>query len=169
MSTQRISLAKVAGSAADVIEQQFQLWQQARVGREFPADVQSAVDDFAEKLKANSAQSPIVYFAEWVDMWSMGSDIHDLQGKCGTAIDGQRYSASCHRPPLFYTPTTIDDEPTQESLWLKRRLEEATDAWAKLVPSWVVVILREPISGSLLDEELVASLSCPPDWLSSTR
>src|SRR5438045_5884503 len=94
-----------------------------------------------------------------------GNQVPELNNKRGRAINGRRFSGCCHSPPLAFTPTTIDAEPTQESLWLKRRLEEATDAWDPLVPDWILVILREALDGTVLDEELLAALKKVPSWL----
>jgi hypothetical protein len=166
MATQRVSLAKIGGAAARVVARQFELWEQTQVDGEFPPEVQFSLDNFAEKLRANSCDLPIVYFAEWIDMWSMGNLVPELGNERATAIIGRSYWACCHAPPIVFKTTTIDGDPPQESHWLKRRLDEATDAWDEVVPEWVIVLLREPLAGTVLDNELLASLSVVPTWLS---
>jgi len=167
MAIQRVILAKIGGAAANVVARQFERWERTQVDDEFPPDVQFTVDNFAEQLRANAAQPPIVYFAEWIDMWSMGNTVPELGNKGASAIIGRKYWACCHAAPIGFKTTTIGDEPPQESYWLKRRLEEAADAWDELVPEWVIVLLREPLGGSVLDDELLASLKVVPNWLTA--
>jgi hypothetical protein len=169
MATQRISLAKVGGAAADEIARQFQQWEQTRLHDEFPATIQFALDEFAEVLRTHSSELPIVYFSEWIDTWSMGDLIPSLGDERAVMIHGRRYEACCHRPPILLKSTTIAGEPTQESEWLKCRLEEAKDAWHELVPNWVIIVMREPLGGLVEDDELVRSLQKIPDWLIGAR
>jgi hypothetical protein len=175
MATQRVSLAKIGGAAAAHIAQRFQLWSQARQGDDFPAQVQVDVDAFAETLREHSAKLPILYFSEWIDMWSMGDLLPELGARLpgggntkACTVSGRRYEACCHAPPIRFQTATIDGEPPQESMWLKPRLEEAQNAWAEVVTDWVIVILREPLGGSVADSEVAESLESVPSWLTST-
>src|SRR5213080_430481 len=114
MATQRVTLAKIGGAAAETIANQFRLWQQARRDDEFPAEVQIALDEFAEILRAHSAELPVAYFSEWIDMWSMGDLIPALGDDQAVTVFGRRYQACCHHEPVTFKSTTIAGEPTQE-------------------------------------------------------
>jgi hypothetical protein len=162
---QRISLAKLGGAAARAVAGLFQRWEQARQDDEFPVEVQLELDAFAVALRAHSAELPIVYFSEWIDMWSMGDLIPALGNEKAITILGRRYEACCHHPNISVKATTIGGEPPQETIWLMHRLEEAKDAWAELVSEWVVVILREPLGPLVEDHEREAALLQCPNWL----
>ena len=54
-----------------------------------------------------------------------------------------------------------------ESDWYIRRLREAVAAWVRVVDKSVLVVLRWAFDGSVTDDEVRASLSRVPDWLSS--
>jgi hypothetical protein len=165
MATQRVMLAKIGGAAADAIARQFRVWEQSREGEEFPVETQRAVDKFAEALRAHAAEPPVVYFSQWIDMWSMSNLVPELGNRHAVSICGRRYWACCHRKPIRFKPDIIADEPTQESKWLRRRLKEAKDAWGDLVPEWVIVVLREPLGPLISDDEIAASQERVPPWI----
>lgn len=165
MATQRVTMAKIAGRSAAIVAQSFRRWQETRQEDEFPAAVRDAVDTFADQLRANAHVPPVVFFAEWVDLWSMGDLIPGLGDERAVVIGGTRYQACCHQPPVSFKTTTIVGEPSQESQWLKRRLEEATDAWEPLARDAVIVVLRESLGALVTDEELADSLDTVPSWL----
>ena len=48
------------------------------------------------------------------------------------------------------------------------RLHEAMVAWQELVERSVLIVLREVVGGLVTDEQLVASLSVVPDWLTDS-
>jgi len=168
MATQRVTLAKIGGEAAAYIERQFRAWARTKHDHNFPPEVQAALDKLAEALRAHAAEPPIVYFSEWIDMWSMGDLVPALGDQKAVVVTGQRYEACCHHPPIAFKADIIADEPTQESVWLKHRLDEAEDAWEELASDWIIVILREPLGGLVTDDELVSSLQDNPDWLATS-
>jgi hypothetical protein len=165
MATQRVILAKIGGVAADVIAQRFRVWEQSRQGDEFPVETQLAVDKFAESLGAHAAEPPVVYFSQWIGMWSMGNLVPELGSRHAVSVCGRRYCACCHQKPIRFKPEIIADEPTQESDWLRRRLKEARHAWDWLVSAWVIVVLREPLGPLVEDDEIANSLQNLPAWL----
>ena len=102
-----------------------------------------------------------VYFAEWIDRWLTGSTVpgpgavvgHRFEATCATAVEAAKLAECCG--------TQWD-----EQRWLAARLREAAAAWEPLVGPTVVVVLREVLGGSTMDEEVVASLVGVPAWLS---
>jgi hypothetical protein len=80
LPTQRITVAKVGGAAADVVVRRLQEWSAARPttdpnewsSEQWPRSVRHAADQFAVQLRAHALAPPVIYFTDWVDMWSMG-------------------------------------------------------------------------------------------------
>jgi hypothetical protein len=167
MPTQRVTLAKIGGLAADAIEHQFELWSRQKSGEDYPENIQQSVDEFAEILRLHAAKPPVVYFSEWIDMWSMGDLILGFGNAPVTKVDGIVYQACCHRPPICFKSTRIGDEPTQESEWLLHRLREAENAWGELVPNYVIVVLRRVVGGLVEDGEIEAAQQSLPDWVNA--
>ncbi|HEY2412306.1 MAG TPA: hypothetical protein VGI40_08695 [Pirellulaceae bacterium] len=141
------------------------LWSRQKSGDELPAKVRHVVDEFAELLRAHAAEPPVVYYGEWIDMWSMGDVLPSLGDDRVVVIDGLHYQACCHRPPIRFKITTIGDEPSQELQWLLNRLREAEDAWDELAPNYVILLLRKVTGGLVEDREIEEAQSMMPDWL----
>jgi hypothetical protein len=167
MPTQRVTLAKIGGLAADAIERQFALWSSRRIGDSYPEHVRRSLDEFAISLCAHASKPPVVYFSQWIDMWSLGDLLPGLGDDRAATIDGIKYQACCHRPPIRFRTTIIGDDPPQESNWLVNRLREAEDAWAELVPNYIIVVVREVVGGLVEDNEMDAAQEHVPDWLTA--
>src|SRR5205809_4781704 len=154
MATQRMTVATLAGDSAAAVTALFRSW---RTGYD-PA----AVDRFCAALRDNGLSLPIVYFCEWIDRWLMGDLVpgpeavagHRFEATCGTTREAAEWSRRC-------------GNQFPEQLWLAARLRESAEAWSSLIPEAVVVVLREPLGPSTLDEEVTASLDHVPQWLRS--
>ncbi len=80
MAAQRITVAKLAGRSADVVLLRLEAWAAVRrasdptewSGEQWPPIVRRRADGFADRLRAHALSLPVVYFAEWADLWSMG-------------------------------------------------------------------------------------------------
>ena len=166
MPTQRITLAKIGGVAAAHVERRFATWLALRQGDDWPALARQEFDQFAEALRANAAFPPIVYFSEWIDMWSGGDLVPTLRRPLKLGIRGDRYEACCHRVPVKLGGLTSAPQKAQEATWLIARVDEANAAWSDLVDDSVIVILREVLAPLVEDEELESSLGMVPSWLS---
>lgn len=175
MASQRIVLSKVAGAAAVHIRSQFQRWQAARLSgcgeaentpgsHEFPESVRTGIDQFADALREHAAQPPVVYYSEWADLWSMGDLLPGLYNPESVTISGTRVEACCHEAGWVRTAIARLSQ-TQEEAWLRARLREALDAWQKLLDDQVLIVIREPLGGSVTDDELTDSLTSLPEWL----
>jgi hypothetical protein len=166
MATQRIILVKIGGIAANTVAEMFDRWLASRIeGDAFPDNVQDEVDCFAESLRGHAADLPVVYYAEWIDMWSMGDVVPALRNRQSNVVYGRRFEASCRKPPINFRPGKIANSQVQEEVWLSKRLQEACRAWKPLVTNAVIVIVREPLGAIVEDEELMKSLESVPDWL----
>jgi hypothetical protein len=182
LASQRITVAKIGGLAADVALQRLRAWSAARQTdnpnewspAQWPEEVRQHADDFADQLRAHAFAPPVVHFIEWVDMWSMG----DLFGLRLTPSDGpmplvvyaDRYEIFGYNLPdggrLAQHLATAGAQQWEEMDWFIGRLLEALDAWQKLVERAMIIVLRKVLDASVLDEEVVASLKRVPDWLS---
>ena len=80
MASQRITVAKVGGMAAEVVMVRLRDWVSARQtddltdwsSEQWPLSVRSRADAFADRLRSHALSLPVVHFAEWADLWSMG-------------------------------------------------------------------------------------------------
>jgi hypothetical protein len=175
MAAQRIVLSKVAGAAAVHIRTQFQRWQSALIGcgkeappgsHEIPVSVRNRIDQFANALREHAAQPPVVYYSEWADLWSGGDLLPGLYSPEPVTISGTRVEACCHEADQVQAAIARLPQ-TQEEAWLQARLREALDAWQELLDDQVLIVIREPLGGSVTDDGLTASLTGVPEWLHS--
>jgi hypothetical protein len=167
MATQRLILAKISGAAAEKVAEQFRRWEQLAADSRNLDHLSRAVDHFAETLCAHAHRPPVTYFAQWIDLWSMGDFVPGLGRDQSVVVGTGRFEACCHDLPVAVSATTIDGAVSQETLWLKNRINEAEQAWADLASASVLVILREPLGSMVTDEELLASQLSVPPWLSA--
>jgi hypothetical protein len=167
MATQRLIVTKIGGQAAQVVAELFQAWQHHVTADRSPSEISSAVDGFAEQLIAHAHCPPILYFAQWIDLWSMGDLVPGLGNDRALVVAGRRFEACFHKPPVAVRTTTINGEEAQETCWLRNHLREAEFAWSELAPEAVIVVLREPLGALVTDEVLVESFRASPPWLAA--
>lgn len=165
MASQRVTLIKVGGVAARIVASKFRQWQADLNHGQLAEEARLAIDAYVEVLRVNAHAPPVVYFAEWIHLWSMGDLLPGLGDARAVTLAGNRFEVCCHQPPVQFQATTIAGAMSQESRWLKQRLAEAEDAWGSLVSESVVIIVREPLGGLVSDEEISASLKTVPNWL----
>jgi hypothetical protein len=183
LASQRITIAKVGGLAADVILPRFREWSAARCtdnqdpgewsSEQWPQEVRKQADDFAERLRAHAFAPPVVHFIEWADLWSMG-DLFDQwltppDGPTPLVVYADRFQLFGYALPdrgrLSEHLASAGPQQSPEEDCFVRCLHEAVTAWQELVERAVVVVLRQNFQASALDEEVVASLSNIPEWL----
>jgi len=155
MATPRLTVATVAGEAGTAVEALFRSWRTAQAALD-PA----VVDWFCEQLRANGARLPIVYFCEWVDRWLMGDLVPGPR-----AVRGDCFEAACLSPAEAAAWAGRCGGQFPEQVWLAARLREAAEAWQPLAGSPAIVVVRQVLSTSATDQELMASLSGVPSWL----
>jgi hypothetical protein len=181
VATQRITIAKIGGAAADVIELRLREWSAARQttdpnewsSEQWPPDLRRQADSFANQLRTHALVLPVVYFIEWADLWSMG-DLYPrwLTPSSGNAplyIHANRFEIYGYGLPdggrLADHLSSAGPRQWEESDWYASKLSEAVGAWQHLVDRSMLIVLREVVGGLTTDEELVASLDHVPDWL----
>jgi hypothetical protein len=103
---------------------------------------------------------PVVYFCEWVDHWLMGDQVSRPN-----AISGQVYQVTCLSPDEARGWADNCGDQYAEQGWLAARLREAAEGWGTITDEYIVVLVREVLGGSTLDEEVMESLRRVPAWL----
>ena len=184
MASQRVTIAKIGGIAADFALMRLRAWAEARNTDDpdewgvdqWPADIRLQVDDFAERLRANAVRPPVVYFVEWSDPWSMG-DIYTRwltpPGSRGPLqIYGNRFQVFAYALPDRgrldrYLARAGGQWADEYDLYVVR-LREAVKSWKSLVDGGVIIVLREVLGGLVTDEELAESLADLPEGRKST-
>jgi hypothetical protein len=181
MAAQRITIAKVAGEAAGVVLRRLQGWADARrtsdpeewSNEQWPPEVRRRVDAFAERLRSHAAEPPVVHYAEWADLWSMG----DVFMRWLTPPDGSRplYVHADHVEVYGYGLPDggrlarhlagAGPQLFEEYTLFGSRLREAVEAWRSCADRAALVVLREVVGGLVTDDELTASLAVVPEWL----
>lgn len=53
-----------------------------------------------------------------------------------------------------------------EYVWFVGRLQETLDAWREMTEQAAIIVIREVVGGLHTDEDMLASLSRVPEWLS---
>jgi hypothetical protein len=181
LATQRVTVAKVGGIAADVALLRLRGWAAARKDADpdewssdqWPSNVRIQADAFADRLRANSLSLPVIYFVEWSDLWSMG----DLFSRWLTppggpppfSIHADRFEVYAYALPdagrLGRHLTAAGPQQFGEYDHFVGRLRDAIGAWQELAEQAALIVLREVVGGLVTDDELKTSLSVVPDWL----
>lgn len=180
MASQRISVAKIGGVAAEAVRKRFDRWsaacntadQHEWALEKWPLSVRCEIDAFADQLRTYAYAPPVVYFAEWSDLWSMWDvfqNCFSLKSEgCRPPVFGDRYELWCYALP---DEGRLRDRLAQlkpewpESQLLVQRLNEALTAWGDLVEQVAIVLCREVVGGLVTDDELVEALQQLPRWL----
>jgi hypothetical protein len=160
MATQRLTIATIAGVAGEFVLSRFREWQALHSAGKWLREHGSAVDRFHDRVKENQAIPPVIYFAEWIDHWSMGDKVPGPG-----AASGSRVEVWCGSLDEVRKRADSCGDQFQEDRWLRARLREAADAWQSLVGGGTMVIFREVLEGSVTDEQIQVSLHEVPDWL----
>ena len=182
MASQRVTVAKVGGMAADVALLRLRGWAAAREaadldewsGDQWPSSVRLQADAFADRLRANSLSPPVIHFVEWSDLWSMGDVftrwLTPPGGPPPLGIHADRFEVYGYALPdggrLDRHLTRAGPQQFGEYDRFAGRLREAVWAWQGLAERAALIVLREVVGGLVTDDELKASLSSVPDWLS---
>src|SRR5262249_17402827 len=78
MASQRLTIAKIAGAASSAALDLFRRWRSERLvddpsewsAEQWPKHVRQHADKWALNLRQNGIKPPILFFAEYVDLWS---------------------------------------------------------------------------------------------------
>lgn len=179
MPSQILTVAKIGGVSAELLRQRFLEWHNARRPREpseftpedWPSKIRCRADAFADDLRKNAHAPPIIFYVEYVDLWS----ICPLQRHIGEdyflQIMGNRYELALVDLPL--APAVYqglchvieskrgDDE---DRLFGVVALKAAS-AWENIVEKAVLVFLRQVIGEHVEDHDIETSLDQSPAWI----
>jgi hypothetical protein len=165
MTSQRLTIAKLGGRSAQDVAALFHAWQKYTAEDGSPSEFAVAIDAFATRLREHAHCPPVLYFAEWIDLWSMGDLVPGLGDERAVIVASSRFEVACHNSPIRIQATTIAGEETQETRWLRNRIQEAQDAWSEVTQESVIIVIREVLGALVTDEELMESLGSTPPWL----
>ena len=180
MASQRLIIAKIAGAAATYTLELFTRWSGGREGcgstgwfpRLWPESVREEADDWAASLRENGHKPPVVFFAEYVDLWSYSPPDRYFGEHGLIQVLSNRYELYCIQLPLSASAQTEIHNVRVNGQWSEDRLfgimiEEAVAAWNELVKDdpAVLVFIRRITAGAAEDHEITASLAGTPPWL----
>lgn len=182
MASQRITIAKVGGVAADRAARWLGDWSalrktnnpNQRSSAQWPEDARQKADDLADRVRAHAFAPPVVYFSEWADLWSMGDMFeHWLMppdAATPLVIHANRFEVYGYTLPdsgrLAHYLANAGPQQWTETEWFVCRLREAVAAWQERVARAALLVLRHVVGSSALDEDVAASLRIEPRWLS---
>jgi hypothetical protein len=188
---QWIAIAKIGGEAADAIVDVFRRWDAARTSvpeetdcvylfapEQWPPECRREMDSFARCLRENADRLPVVYYCEYVDMWSGGDVLQHLRpddGGKAILAHGDDVELACYCLPdagrlekhlrRCLRKERIRERSAQEERWFVEGLLESCYAWQELADKAVLVVIRRVVGGSVEDWEVEDSLRGTPDWL----
>jgi hypothetical protein len=180
LASQQLTIVKLGGRAAETALDRFRYWAGRRTSNDrhdwrpdqWPAEIRSNADAWFEELRQNSLLPPVLFFAEYVDLWSYcppARFIGELDDEM-LCIIADRYEGFCTRLPLKPNVAECLKETRRRGQYREDRLfawltMHAAQEWNGLVEGGALVFLRQIIRGSVEDHEVVESLSVVPDWM----
>ncbi len=177
MASQRITVAKVGGLAAEVVMLRLREWVSARKAddrnewssAQWPLSVRRRADSFADRLRSHALNLPVVQFAEWADLWWMGDVFTPPAGSVPMISHADRFEIYGYGLPdggrLDQHLASAGPQKFVEYDWFVAQLREAVRSWEELIEKGAVVVLREVVGGLVTDDELSNALSTVPDWI----
>ena len=170
---QYFTVIKIGGVAASEVRTQFQQWQKARTvedphewaPEQWPEDSRHEIDSLVDRIREHAHEPPVVFFAEYVDMWSMSFNF----SYPFPLVMGDRYELTLVDLPLSQDVTRqLKKERNatfSENRFFAKMILEARDAWEKVVDESTLLIVRRVVGGLVLDHELEATLASVPKWI----
>ena len=181
MASQRITIAKIGGVAGVAIGERIRRWAATRSAIDktewspvqWPADVHLALDELVVALRQHCTAPPVLYFTQWIDLWSMGDIFkRGLTPRDATAPDevhSQRCEVLSYRLPdegrLLEHLQGCEAQQFREYEWYVSRLCEATKSWSELSDEATLLVIRETYGGLVTDEDVLEALTEMPNWL----
>lgn len=187
MATQTITILKVGGAAGKSVFDTFARFKTERTIRRKPAMTGSThwtphcrrrMDAFAESLRSHRSEAPIIFYVEYVDMWTgpVGPAFLPSWDKRAIELYADQYDLACYALPdrdrlkrdmgNAFRRRDIRERSAagQESRWALTILQEALFAWKELVDDAVLVWLRRAFAPNISDAEITESLNRIPMW-----
>ncbi len=145
-------MATFTGKSAAVVAALVCLWRNSADG--------ASVDRFCAALRENGLSLPIIYFCEWIDRWLMGDLVPGPN-----ALEGPRYQMACFSREQALAWAEQCGHQHLEQQWLSSRLKEAASVCDGVAKRVTVIVVREILGGSTLDNEVAACMRVVPEWL----
>jgi hypothetical protein len=179
MAAQRLTIAKIGGKAATATLARFHEWNRHRVTEDlkewspdqWPTAIRKEADTWAEELRQHGHQPPVLFFAEFVDLWSFCPPFRWLSESGIIQMVADSYELFCLSLPLSKeadeTLRRISVEGQHdEDRWFGKFTLEAASAWEGFADTAVIAFLRRVTGGSATDDEIRASMEMVPEWIS---
>lgn len=176
MATQTLTIAKLAGDAADATIALFREWQgkrlqieDSREPEQWPESVRREADQWASRMSSRRHQPPILFYAEYVDLWSF-SPAERFFGETSLLF------MMAWRFELYCLPLPIGDDALAKLKHLRSNGQHqedrlfgaltiaAIEAWQNMIERAALVFVREVVAASIDDEEITASQTGLPSW-----
>jgi hypothetical protein len=191
MPTQYVTIAKIGGPSGAAIIQLFEQWQASRVvedesncmdSTQWPRHTRDEMQQLADALRAHASQPPVIFWAEYVDMWSCGLLFTDIFSgtvvrACNVMSDNEELL--CYRLPDENSLRTAlerqlrrkpaKERDPQELRWYLLALLEACRAWEKIVDTSAIVVVRRVVGALIEDRDIHTSLESVPGWLQAVQ
>jgi len=178
MPSQTLTIAKIAGNAADATVALFQEWQAKRVPSDdgvcdpdqWPESVRREADQWVARLSSRRHQPPILFYAEYVDLWSSSPVMRFHGEKSLLLMMTSRFELYCLPLPLgeeaFAKLKTLRSKGQhQEDRLFGALTISAIEAWQDLIERSALVFIREVVAALIEDEEVTASQTGVPSWI----
>lgn len=178
MASQRLTIAKIGGRAADETRRVFLDWNDARISNDpmvynrehFPSEVRNTADDWAEDLREHGHEPPVIFFLEYIDLWSFSPPVLHLENHGLIEVVGNQYELYFLELPLTEAAAVElvhvrDHGQYNESRFFATVTLHAAEEWSALVDRAVLIFLRNVVAGSVEDKEITASLKIIPEWV----
>lgn len=134
---------------------------------------------YADSLRSNSGLPPVVFFVEYVDMWSMG----DVFGRClprrrspnivnvvqdEFEVWGYRLpdaGALKRQATRLLSSRSVRETSRQEQRWFLSNIVHALDAWDKITREGALIIIREVLGALVEDSDVQQAINHVPQWI----
>jgi len=179
MASQRVLLVAIGGDLATAVWRDICRWNDARTTEaddewapgDWPCGIRDEVDRFVSKMYRCAFTPPVLYRADYVDVWSMGDVFETALFKKHRDYSRRLYTndheiiATWVRHSEHIIP---DQEAPDETRWLYHRVNEAMDAWHEFAERRLLVLVRSVIGGLWSEDEVNRALVGVPEWFVET-
>jgi hypothetical protein len=180
MDCDPVSFFKLVGPAAADAARRFERFSDVRRSRdplaysyaEWHPSTRRAIAAWWQRLEEHRWGMPVAYYAQHIDLWSMGGQIKDqvLPG-CGPQL--MHDSGEIWLYPLpdrgrlvrRNKASSVRSAFADETRWFAARLIEAAKAYDNMWRESVLLIHRRRIGSSPTDDELKRDAAVVPAWL----
>lgn len=150
--TQRLTVATIAGHAANAITAKFEQWRMEPDAK--------AIDRLCQAIHDHALSPSIIYYSRWIDRWLMG----DLVPGPGT-VEGNQFQATYFSPIDARNLAKRCGKQFAEQDWFASRLQEAALAYGDVAKPHVIVVIRQLIGATATDDEIQSAAMEIPAWL----